>query len=589
MALTSLVQVRVTHGAPPPVLDGVSLSVDEGERIGLLGRNASGKTTLMSVLAGDLAPDDGEVVARQGVTVARLAQEVPRGLVGTVREVVEAAVPAGEPPWRSRARVDRLYEGLALDPAADVGKLSAGLSRRVLLARALAADPDVLLLDEPTNHLDVPAIQWLEAHLLERRGATLFVTHDRAFLRRLATRIVELDRGRLTSWPGDWANYLRRKEEREADEAHRNVQADKLLAKEEVWVRKGLKAQRNRNQSRVEALERLRRERRDRRDATGQVRLSIADAERSGRLVVEARGLSAGHGARAVVAGLDLVVMRGDRLGVVGRNGSGKTTLVRTLLGDLAPLAGSVRLGTNLRPIWFDPLNAALDPERSVVDSVADGADQIDLDGRRRHVFSYLADFLFEADRARQPVKHLSGGERARLLLARLFAKPSNLLVLDEPTNDLDAETMQVLEDAVLAYPGTVVVVSHDRDFLDETVTSLLVLDGRGGAREVVGGWSEWERVAAASAPAAPTATEKPAAPARTAADHRAAVRDRREVERVEKKIAALEDEQRTLHAAMEDPGFWTGPADRAAATQARLAEVEREIEAAYERWTSLQ
>jgi ATP-binding cassette subfamily F protein uup len=539
----------------------------------------------MALLAGELAPDRGERTARQGVTWARLPQEVPRGMTGAVRDVVAGGLPAGEEAWRSRERLGRLFEGLRLDPAADVAALSAGLSRRVLLARALAADPDLLLLDEPTNHLDVPSIEWLERHLLERAGATLFVTHDRALLRRLATRILELDRGRLTSWPGDYEEYLRRVEERADDEGRRREQADRLLAKEEAWRRKGLKAQRNRNQSRVEALERLRAERRARRDPTGSVRLAIAEAERSGRLVLEARGLAAGHGRTPVVAGLDLVVVRGDRLGLVGPNGSGKTTLARTLLGDLPPLAGSVRHGTNLETVWFDPFHAALDPGKTVEESVADGASVVEVGGVTRRTLAYLADFLFEADRARQPVGLLSGGERARLLLARLFARPSNLLVLDEPTNDLDAETMEVLEDALLAYPGTVLVVSHDREFLDQVVTGLLVFDGKGGVAEVVGGWSEWDRIRASAAAAPP-----PAAPAaRAAAPARPSNRDRREVERLEKRIAALEEEHRALHAAMEEPSFWTGARDRIAQVEARLAGIQSDLAACYDRWAALQ
>ncbi|MFO0934277.1 MAG: ATP-binding cassette domain-containing protein [Planctomycetota bacterium] len=591
MALIGLNGVTLAHGGPP-LLDGIGLQIEDGERLGLLGRNASGKSTLMGVLTGEVAIDDGEVTRRQGVTVARLPQEVPRGLAGTVRALVAAAVPPREEAWRTRARLDQLFEGLRLDPDADVARLSAGLSRRVLLAKALASDPDLLLLDEPTNHLDVPSIQWLEEHLLEREKATLFVTHDRAFLRRLATRILELDRGRLTSWPGDYENYLRRQQERADDEAARRVAADKLLAKEEAWRRTNVKAQRNRNQSRVEALEKLRAERRDRRDPTGTVRMGISEAERSGRIVFEATGLTAGHGATAVVKALDLGVMRGDRLGLVGPNGTGKTTLLRTLLGELPPLAGHVRRGTNLEVVWYDPLNAALDPDKSVRDSVADGADQLDIDGKRRHVVSYLADFLFASDRAHQPVRLLSGGERARLLLARLFAKASNVLVLDEPTNDLDAETMDVLEDVLLAYQGTVLVVSHDRDFLDQVVTGLLVFEGNGRVREVVGGWTEWQRIqrkeragakAADAKPADARPGGKPAAPA-----PKAAPKDRRELERVEKKIATLEDEQRRLHAAMEDPAFWSGPADRIETTQARLAALAPELEAAYARWTEL-
>ena len=584
MALLGLSGVTVAHGGPP-VLDGVSLQVEAGERLGLLGRNASGKSTLLAVLSGDLVPDAGDRTLRPGLVVARLPQEVPRDLVGTVEEVVRGGLRPGEEAWRTRERLARLFEALRLEPAADVASLSAGLSRRVLLARALAADADLLLLDEPTNHLDVPSIRSLEEHLLARRGATLVVTHDRAFLRRVATRILELDRGRLTSWPGDHANYLRRRQERLQDEAHRREQADKKLAKEEVWRRQGLKAQRNRNQSRVEELERLRSERRARRDPTGSVRLAVAEAERSGRLVIEAQSLVAGHGTTPVVSGLDLLVARGDRLGLVGPNGSGKTTLARTLVGDLPPLGGAVRRGANVRTVWYDPLNASLDPDRSVEEVVGDGAKVIDVAGKPRHIYSYLADFLFEADRARQPVRLLSGGERARLLLARLFAKPSNLLVLDEPTNDLDAETEEVLEDALLAYAGTVLVISHDRAFLDEAVTGLLVFDGKGAVTEFAGGWSDWERLRAAAPSPAPAAeAPKPAVVTRAAA--RATSRERKELERLERSIAALEEEQRALHAEMADPAFWTGPAERARSVQARVAEVERELRAAYDRWT---
>ncbi len=584
MALLSLTNVNLTHGGPR-LLDGVSLQVEEGERIGLLGRNASGKSTLMGLLAGVLEAESGLVARRQGLTIGRLPQEVPRGMKGTVRDTVAADVPRGEEEWRTKERLARLFEGLRLDPDADVAGLSAGLSRRVLLARAIAANPDLLLLDEPTNHLDIGSIQWLEAHLLERKGATMFVTHDRAFLRRMATRILELDRGQLTSWPGDYENYLRRQEERESDEEQRRAKADKKLAKEEVWVRKGLKAQRNRNYARIAELEKLRQDRRDRRDRTGSVKLGIAEADRSGHIVFEAKGLTAGHGATAVVRGLDLTVTRGDRLGFVGPNGSGKTTLVRTLLGDLPPIAGTVRRGSNLEPIWFDPLNASLNPDATVQEAVTDGASVVTIGDRTRHVIGYLGDFLFESDRTRQRVAVLSGGERARLLLARLFARPSNLLVLDEPTNDLDAETLDVLEDALLTYPGTVLVVSHDRDFLDQVVTGLVVFDGKGGVREVVGGWSEWDRTRAAeNAPVRPAA-----AASKTVSDHRAAVRDRREVERLEKKIDALEKEKRDLHTAMEDAAFWTGPKDKRDGTQARLAEVEKEITTAFERWSALQ
>jgi ATP-binding cassette subfamily F protein uup len=587
MVLLGLSGVTVAHGGPP-VLDEVALVVEEGERIGLLGRNASGKSTLLAVIAGDVVPDAGERTMRQGLTVARLPQEVPRGLAGRVGDLVSAATPSGEEAWRSRERLERLFTGLRLDPDAEAASLSAGLARRALLARTLAASPDLLLLDEPTNHLDVEAIRWLESHLLQRGGATLFVTHDRAFLRRLATRILETDRGRLTSWPGDYENYLRRQEERAADEARRFERADQRLAKEEVWRRKGVKAQRTRGQARIEALERLRRERRERRAAVGTARMAIADAERSGRLVVEAIGLVAGHAGTNVVGPLDLAVMRGDRVGLVGPNGSGKTTLARTLIGELPPVAGTVRRGVNLQIAWYDPLHASLDPEKTVGESVTDGTPFVEVGGKRRHVVSYLGDFLFEPGSVGHPVKRLSGGERARLLLARLFARPSNVLVLDEPTNDLDAETLDVLEDALLAYAGTVLVVSHDRDFLDQAVTNLLVFDGAGGVREVVGGWSDWERIEERERAAAREAQE-PARRPDAAPSPRASGRDRRAIERIERSIERLEAEQSELMARMSDPAFWTSGEESVRAVRERSDALAREIREAYDRWTALQ
>ena len=598
MPLVALSDVTLAYGGPS-ILDRVALSIDEGERVGLLGRNASGKSTLMGVLEGLIPCDSGTVSRRQGARITSLPQAVPRGMKGSVQALVEGGAPAGEEAWRTRERVSRLLDGLRLDPLQDLSTLSAGLARRALLARALAADPDLLLLDEPTNHLDLPTIDWLEQHLLARRGALLFVTHDRAFLARLCTRILELDRGRLTSWPGDWAAYLRRQEERALAEERQRAQADKKLAQEEAWIRTGLKAQRKRSEARVLELERLREERRQRRDPTGQVRLSIQEAERSGQLVLQARGLSAGHPGRPCVEGLDLTLLRGDRVGLLGRNGSGKTTLLRTLLGDLEPLAGSVRRGANLAVTWFDPLNAGLDPEKTVMDSVTDGATFVEVGGHRKHVIGYLAEFLFPADRVRQPVKNLSGGERNRLLLARLFAQPSNLLVLDEPTNDLDAETLDLLEDALLSFPGTLLVVSHDRDFLDQVVTGMLVFRGDGNVREVVGGYRDWctqgGRIEDLLEPRMRAPASGAHAPGDGTADRasttatRPSGRERREVERLERKIEALEEEQRQLQAQMEAPEFWTGPAGPRESAQARLAEVARTLEATFARWTELQ
>ncbi len=587
MALIGISGVTLTHGGPP-ILDGVSLQIDEGERLGLLGRNASGKSTLMGVITGDVAPDDGTVSIRQGVTWARLQQEVPRGLSGTVLEVVSGGFRGGEEPWRTKERLERLFEGLQLAPDADVSTLSAGLSRRVLLARALASSPDVLLLDEPTNHLDLPSIQWLESHLLERRGATLFVTHDRAFLRRLATRILEIDRGKLTSWPGDYDNYLRRKQERTDDESHRREQSDKLLAKEEVWRRKGLKAQRNRNQSRVEQLERLRQERRDRRDPTGSVKLSISEADRSGRLVFEAKGLTAGHGTKSVVRGLDLLVMRGDRIGLVGPNGSGKTTLLRTLLGELPPLAGTVRRGHEPRADLVRPPERAPRPRQ---------------DGRRERDRRHGRDRVRgEApardgvplrlplrDRPRPPARQAPLGRRAgapppRAPLRAAEQRPRARRADERPRRG-DARPARGRDPRLSGHRAR----REPRPRFprpDRDGPPRLRREGR-RAR----GRRRLERVGADPPEAARPRPRRPrrSRPSEAGPAPRSSNRDRKELEKVEKKIATLEDEQRALHAKMEVPDFWTGPIDRIDETKDRLAAVEKEIEVAYERWTALQ
>src|SRR5215217_1537863 len=540
MPLVSLREVSIAFGGPP-VLDHANLGIDRGERVCLLGRNGAGKSTLMSLLDRTLVPDEGEVVWQTGVTVARLEQEVAADVEGTTFDVVAAGLgTAGDllaryhaashrvaieqsdaalreldrlhrdldvaGAWELQTRVETVLQHLGLDPDAPFARASGGRKRQALLARALVRDPDVLLLDEPTNHLDVDAIEWMEEFLIGRGTTLLFVTHDRAFLRRVATRIIELDRGRLVDWGPDYDRYLERKAATLDAEAKEWAEFDRKLAKEEVWIRTGIQARRTRNEGRVRGLEALRTERSARRERVGSVRVQAQEAERSGRLVVEARDVSFSRGERPIIRNFSTTIMRGDRIGLIGPNGSGKTTLLRLLLGELPPDEGRIRLGTSLEIAYFDQLREQLDPERSVFDSIADGADWIEIGGARKHVLGYLQDFLFTPDRARTPLRALSGGERNRLLLARLFTRSFNLLVLDEPTNDLDIETLDLLEGLLLDYEGTLLLVSHDRAFLDNVVTSTLVLEGGGRVGEFVGGYSDWvrQRRPGTEAPAAP-------------------------------------------------------------------------------------
>jgi ATP-binding cassette subfamily F protein uup len=621
----------------PPVLDHADLQLERGERVALLGRNGAGKSTLMKLLDGSMVPDSGEIVRQSGVSVARLEQEIPADVEGSTFDVVAAGL--GETgrllaryhkashrvavdssaealreldrlhqeleaagAWRLHTRVETVLDRLGLEPDLPFANASGGRKRQTLLARALVREPDVLLLDEPTNHLDVSAIEWLEGFLVESGTTLLFVTHDRAFLRHVATRIVELDRGRLASWGNAYDTYVERKEGALAAEEREREEFDRKLAKEEVWIRTGIQARRTRNEGRVRALEALRRERAARRERTGTVRLRAHEAERSGRLVIEAKDVSftrgEGPSVRSIVRDFSTTIMRGDRVGIIGPNGSGKTTLIRLLLGELTPDAGAVRLGTGIELAYFDQLREQLDPERTVFDSIADGADFVAVGGERKHVQGYLRDFLFAPDQTRTPVRALSGGERNRLLLARLFTRRFNFLVLDEPTNDLDIETLELLEDLLLAFSGTLLLVSHDRAFLDNVVTSTLVLEGGGRVGEYVGGYSDWQRQRTVQGADGASGQSSVARPAKRAAPperekrsdrkRRLSYKESKELEALPERIDELEREREGLYASLADPALLR---DGAAVVEARsrLEALDAEISGAMNRWEELE
>ncbi len=615
--------VSIAFGGPP-ILDRARFAIERGERVCLLGRNGAGKSTIMKLLDGTMSPTSGDVVRQTGVTVTRLEQEVPENVEGTTFDVVAAglgdsglllaryhqashdvgthasdaalreldrlhhALDAAN-AWEMQSRVDTVLEHLGLDADVPFASASGGRKRQALLARALVRQPDVLLLDEPTNHLDFEAVEWMEQFLIDRGATLVFVTHDRAFLRRVATRIVELDRGRLVDWGTDYDTYLQRKEAALGVEAKEWAEFDRKLAKEEVWIRTGIQARRTRNEGRVRSLEALRVERGARRERTGTVRLQAQEAERSGRLVVEAKGVTFSRGVRAIVREFTTTITRGDRVGLIGPNGSGKTTLLRLLLGELAPDAGTIRMGTGLEIAYFDQLREQLDPERSVFDSIADGADWLEIGATRKHVLGYLQDFLFSPDRARTPVRALSGGERNRLLLARLFTRSFNLLVLDEPTNDLDIETLDLLEELLLDFTGTLLVVSHDRAFLDNVVTSTLVFEGGGRVNEYVGGYTDWVRQRTpAAAAAAPRRAAAPLSSAKTAKKRRLSFKEAGELASLPDRIDALERERETIYLSLSDPVLLRDGAALALA-RARVATLEAEIGAMTRRWEALE
>jgi ATP-binding cassette subfamily F protein uup len=605
MALISLQEVSLGFGGPP-LLEKVNLQIESGERVGLLGRNGVGKSSLLKLVNGDFLPDRGTVARQQNLRAAYLPQEVPQEWAGRVADIVAGGWETAPSDWSIEhdgpRQVQQVLSRMQLDPAASFEALSAGLKRRVALARGLARNPDLLLLDEPTNHLDIDAIDWLEDFLKRWGGTLLFVTHDRVFLQHLTTRIVELDRGRLFDWDCDYTTFLERREARLTAEEAQNAIFDKKLAQEEQWIRQGIEARRTRNEGRARALKRLREVRRERREQAGTVRMQIQADKRSGRLVIEADQVSYAFDDRPIVRDFSATIQRGDRVGIIGPNGSGKTTLLRLLIGELLPQQGEIRHGTNLEIAYFDQLRAQLDETKSVLENVGQGRDTITINGKARNVIAYLEDFLFTRDRVRAPITALSGGERNRLLLARLFARPANVLVLDEPTNDLDLETLEVLEDLILDYSGTLLLVSHDRAFLNNLVTSTLILDDSGRVSEFVGGYDDWQQqreqtVAAISKPIKPVSTATAesvtgaaGAPRKlTYKEQRALETQQRELAELPHTIETLEIEQHRLSAAMAEPAFYQRDRSEIAQAVQRLKDLEEQLAAAYQRWAELE
>jgi len=591
MALLSATDLTLSFGGPR-LLDGVSFTLDRGERICLLGRNGEGKSTLMKVLSRMEDVDAGSLAYSSGARVAYLPQEVPRHLHGKVRDLVEASLGRHAHDVYASRNLGQLFSRLDIPEDADMESLSGGQKRRVLLASALAQEPDLLLLDEPTNHLDLESIAWMEQTLKRFQGALLFVSHDRAFLRTLATRIFELDRGRLWDWNCDYDRYLSRREERMQAEEKQNALEDKKLAQEEVWIRQGVKARRTRNEGRVRALKALREQRRARRERSGTATLTLQSSDPAGQKVVEVKNLSFGWGGDPVVQDFSTLILRGDKIGLIGPNGCGKTTLLNLLLGNLSPQAGTVAHGTRLEILYFDQLRLQLDEEKSLVENVGEGSDHVLIGGQRRHVISYLEDFLFSPARSRTPVKVLSGGERNRLLLAKLFTKPSNVLVMDEPTNDLDLETLELLEDLLVRYDGTLLLVSHDRDFLNEVVTSTLVFEGEGKVREFPGGYDDWlsQRSAAAAAAATTAPASSAAAPAARRNDVKRLTNwEEKELKELPAELEALERSLAEKSKDLQGADFYRLPVEARKQAQDEVTRMGKELTRLYERWTLLE
>ncbi|HCE3215224.1 TPA: ABC transporter ATP-binding protein [Vibrio parahaemolyticus] len=633
MALLTIHNAQLAFG-DHPLLDRAEFALQENERVCLVGRNGAGKSTLMKVLAGDILLDDGKIQITQDVVVSRLEQDPPRNQEGTVYEYVSGGLAeigeqlkiyhdlldlvAQDPSekninrlaktqeqldhsnaWRFDDRVKNVLSALKLSPDTLLRDLSGGWQRKAALARALVCDPDVLLLDEPTNHLDVTTIEWLENFLKDFKGSIIFISHDRAFIKSMATRIVDLDRGQLSSFPGDYDNYLLEKEEMLRVEEMQNAEFDKKLAQEEVWIRQGIKARRTRNEGRVRALKKLREERRDRREVQGKVNLNIDDASRSGKIVFEAENVSFTYDGKQIVDNFSFNIMRGDRIALIGPNGCGKSTVLKLLLGQLEAQSGRLHCGTKLEVAYFDQYREILDPEKTVIDNLADGKQEVMVGGRQRHALSYLQDFLFAPKRARTPVKALSGGEKNRLLLARILLKPNNLLILDEPTNDLDIETLELLEEMLANYQGTLLLVSHDREFVDNTVTTSWIFEGDGVIEEFVGGYHDAKQQRD-QALAVRFSTEKPAKKEKVVEEtpkttqpknnsKKLSYKLQRELEALPAKLEQLESDIETLQEQVNDPEFFAKPVEQTQPVLEQLAALEQELEIAFERWEELE
>jgi len=599
MALLSLQKVSISFGGPL-LLDEVSLQIERGERVCLLGRNGEGKSTLLKLINGEVVPDSGDIVRQKGLCTAYLSQEISRELNGTILEIVHGGLKNVDrshakrdidQDWKKNHQVEKVISLMQLDANAEFEVLSSGLKRRVLLARGLVCKPDILLLDEPTNHLDIASIDWLEEFLLRYEGTIFFVTHDRMFLKRIAKRIVELDRGNLADWECDYETFLLRKQTVLDAEEKQWSTFDKKLAKEEVWLRQGIKARRTRNEGRVRELERMRTLRKKRRALTGTVRMQTQEAERSGMKVIKVENLGYGYDNTLVIKGFSTTIMKGDKVGIIGPNGAGKSTLLRLLLGELTPQQGTVQHGTHLQIAYFDQLREQLQENESVFYNVGDGNDFITLNGKQQHVIGYLQKFLFSPERARTNVSVLSGGERNRLLLARLFTRPANVLVMDEPTNDLDVETMELLEELLLEYKGSLLLVSHDRTFLNNVVTSTIVFEGEGEINEYIGGYDDWLRqgklIEKNRKKRTQLKTDRP--DKNTERPRRLNYKEQRELATLPQRIEELEEEQNQLYQTVSDPLFYQKGNDEAAIIRTRLSTLNSELDNAYQRWETLE
>ena len=586
MALVGLQNISMAYGGPL-LLDHINLQIENNERICLLGRNGEGKSTLLQIIAQHVKAAEGVLSYQKNIRIGYMTQQVPENQPGTITDVVLKGLCHTLSEWDENLLIQKIISQMELEPEALFNELSGGQKRRALLAKALVHEPDLLILDEPTNHLDISTIQWLENFLLRWKGSLLFVSHDRVFLKKLATRIVELDRGRLTSWSCSYSKYLERKQALLEGEEQQHAAFDKKLAQEETWIRKGIKARRTRNEGRVRALKKMRADRQARREQSGTVNMQLQTAARSGLKVITGKQISYSWDGKPLIENLSVKIMRGDKIGLMGPNGCGKTTLLNILLGNIPPQHGTIDHGTRLETAYFDQLRAQLDDDQTVAQSINDGTDMVTINGHPRHVISYLEDFLFPPERSRTPVRALSGGERNRLLLARLFATPSNVLVLDEPTNDLDAETLELLEDLVVEYTGTLLLVSHDREFLNNVVTSTLVFEEDGHIQEYVGGYDDWLRQRQPETKTGKQKNAKPT-PQPTAATRKLSNREREELKALPQRIEALEEEMDLLHKLMTDPAYYRKPAEEIKADTQRAEQIPIELEEAYTKWEKL-